>query len=84
MLDYLYVIMAASVCVLGCFHINLRSVNRSLTRENTALKAQLSSLPDPPPSKELADFFKDMQVNGYGLIRVDPNDMFFRSPRSRG
>lgn len=33
------------------------------------------------PSKELMDFLYDMDKHGYGVIRVDPNNIFYRSPK---
>jgi hypothetical protein len=32
-------------------------------------------------TKELKDFIKDLTIKGYGLVRIDPDDVFYRGRR---
>lgn len=35
-----------------------------------------------PPNEELADFLTDVKIHGYGVVRLDPDALLLRSPRS--
>jgi len=39
--------------------------------------------PTQPKSQELIDFFKDIDVKGYSLVRIDPDSMFQVSSRGK-
>ena len=37
--------------------------------------------PAPQPSEELTEFLADFKHHGYSFVRVDPSNVFMRSPR---
>ena len=53
----------------------LRNDNQKLKNELTELEQSKKEL---PKSQELRDFLKDMEVKGYGIARIDPDDIFYR------
>jgi hypothetical protein len=69
--------MAFVICglILALFYQS--SQQSEVKRENEKLRNQ------QPKSQELKDFLKDIDLKGYGVVRIDPDDMFFVSPRSR-
>lgn len=32
-------------------------------------------------SRELVDFMQDLKINGYGVVRIDPDAVFYRGTR---
>ena len=82
--DQLIVVtMAFVICglILAIFYLN--NQQSEIKHENEKLRNQLQHPQSPPKSQELRDFLKDIDLKGYGVVRIDPDDMFFRSPRSR-
>ena len=45
------------------------------------LEKKLSEKEAVKPSKELADFMLDLKTNGYGVVRIDPDSIFYRGTR---
>lgn len=50
----------------------------------TAYILYLKKTPQKPPlqqSQELVDFIQDMKTHGYGVVRINPDNVFFRRPK---
>jgi len=48
-----------------------------LVKKKPAFKKSLH-----PPSEELVDFLGDLKRHGYGVVRIDPENLMYRSPRA--
>jgi hypothetical protein len=47
------------------------------------LEAKVKSLENQQPKngRELLDFMQDLKTNGYGVVRIDPDSIFYRGTR---
>jgi hypothetical protein len=53
-----------------------RKERDELNRKLKALESQ-----KPKNSQELVDFMLDLKTNGYGVVRIDPDSIFYRGTR---
>lgn len=51
-----------------------------LFAENQKLKETIKKQPKVK-SEELADFLTDMQTHGYSVVRINPDNVFFRKTK---
>lgn len=53
-------------------------------KDISALEAKVKELEKQKPkvdAKELVDFMVDLKANGYGVVRIDPDSIFYRGSR---
>jgi len=65
------------------FSITVVSV-AAMIRMNAIIKFQKKQIEEmkstKAPSEELTEFLSDVKNNGYGFVRVDPGNVFWRKP----
>lgn len=62
----------------------LKACVKDKNAEISTLRKTISSLEKIPPkqeSRELLDFMTDLKINGYGIIRIDPDSVFYKGTR---
>ena len=42
------------------------------------LKQTIKKPQAPAPSLELSEFLKDFQIHGYGMVRINPDNVYLR------
>lgn len=81
--DYLLAAIIAMVSLLAIAYVTTHYRNKIqsiITKHSLEIK-ELEKR--PIPSQELREFFRDIDVKGYSLVRIDPDDVFYSSPRGR-
>lgn len=73
LIDYYTCIVLGGVCITIGFMAGAGLFYYRLKKEFPENKIQ---------SQELRDFFRDIDVKGYGVVRIDPDSIYHRSARS--
>lgn len=54
---------------------------KKLLRSESKLLEEALRKPESSPSQELSEFLEDFPKYGYSFVRVDPSNVFYRSPK---
>jgi hypothetical protein len=53
-------------------------LNKELNEARSKLVELEAEKATGPKSQDLKDFLKDIDTKGYGIVRIDPDDLFYR------
>jgi hypothetical protein len=70
--------IASMLLVPYCYHLR-----ETIGGLQAKLDKELSKPGNPINSLELTEFLTDMKRHNYSFVRVDPDSMFYRSPREQ-